>query len=386
MNTNLRQVTTLNVEKCNEVANTSSNESLNGTEKAVSSFVEQYESQDDHCSNQPKRKRRTELEKATEELERMKKKKMAQAVIDAQEAEIERLQANEECTRQNELLSSQAIDENRSLTFSVVDRETSSVRERSYKVGFVKNNRPIDHKKVDGFIRTIANGRYEPAYPIIAALASDLMKKGYTVLDVKGNVVTKENSLEYLVILDGQHRALSFLKCESETHRVVPNTIIKNVENVGDYLVSINDVGSSWTTKDRFAVAALTSKDELAQVMADRIREGFNPTTASIIYTGKKITKAQINKVLKGESLKLPKDAVVNINRGDRFIHLCKEAGMSVKLITKRYFIEGFNDYVASIKDEYLAFEALKNLKNKNHSEDTYNRIRDNADFIMLLA
>ena len=375
-----------NVKLINEVVNTSGNESLNGAEKAAPSLIEQSDSHDNQSSTQPKKKRKTELEKATEELERMKKKKMAQSVIDAQEAEVERLQATEDCTRQNELLSSKAIDENINLTFSIIDRETSSVIERSYKVGLVKNNRPIDHKKVDGFIRLIANGKYEPAYPIIAALASDLMEKGYTVLDVKGNVVTKENCQEYIVILDGQHRTISFLKCESETHRVVPNTIIKNVENVGDYLVSINDVGSSWTIKDRFSVAALTSKDAVAQVIADRIHEGFNPTTASIIYLGKKISKTQINKVLEGEKLKLPKGAVININRGDRFIHLCKEAGMSVKFITKRYFIDGFNDYVASIKDEELAFEALNKLKNKNHSEDTYNRIRSNKDFIMLLA
>lgn len=65
------------------------------------------------------------------------------------------------------------------MTFSVVDDETGARSEIQKKIAFVKHNRSVDNKKVDGFISIIANGKYEKAYPIIVIEAEKAFAKGY---------------------------------------------------------------------------------------------------------------------------------------------------------------------------------------------------------------
>lgn len=117
------------------------------------------------------------------------------------------------------------------------------------------------------------------------------------------------------------------------------------MENVGKYLITINRAGSHWDKRDKFVIAQLTAGTEPFTSIANRIAEGFNPSTPMLIYTGKRISDNTLNKVLKGEDYKLNSKAVVDIERGDKFITLCKAAEMSVELITKRYFIEGFQQF-----------------------------------------
>jgi hypothetical protein len=259
------------------------------------------------------------------------------------------------------------------------------VTEKAYKVAFVKNNRPIDQNKVDGFIAIIAKGKYEKAYPIIAVSAKVLIENGYQVVDVDGNEVKEENADDYIVILDGQHRTKAFLEYSITDPKVVPNTHMREVDNVGEYLVDINDVGTSWNQRDRFAVAALTSDNELVHEIANRIREGYSPSTASLIYTQKKISNKQVKNLLRGEELKLPKGAKPDINRGNKFIQMCKESGIKVIFIKRRYFINAFNSHALSVGED-AAFEALTKLKRQNLTDETLDTIKDDQGFISILV
>ena len=319
----------------------------------------------------------SKIKKMKKELDRMNKKGMEAEVIAAQKKVIQDL------TEQLEQLSGSRKDI--VLTFVVVNDETLEISKQEYKLAFVKNNRPIDRKKVDGFISIIGKGKYENAYPIIAASAKELIKKGYQVIDADGNEVTEENADEYIVILDGQHRTLAFLDCNTISPIEVPNTHMRKVDNVGEYLVDINNVGSSWNMRDRFTVAALVSEDQLVREIAHRINEGFNPTTAALIYTQKKITVKQINNLLRGENMKLPEGAEVDIERGNKFIQLCKEANMGVKFITRRYFINAFNSYALSVGDD-TAFNDLSKLKNKDITVKMLRSVKDDQEFIKILT
>jgi nitrate reductase NapAB chaperone NapD len=318
------------------------------------------------------------IKKAEKDLASMKAKKMAAEVIAAQEKTIQDLKAQLEKFEKIELSKVK-------LTFSIVNDKTMEVTEHAYRVAFVKNNRPIDHKKVDGFIPLIANGKYEKAYPIIAAPTKLLIENGYHVIDFDGREVQEHEAEEFIVILDGQHRTLAFLNCSITNPYVVPNTHMREDKNIGEYLVEINDVGSSWNQRDRFSVAALTSDDRLVQEIANRIHDGFNPSTAALIYTKKKITTKQVNNLLRGEKMKLPKGADINIERGNMFIQLCKEANMPVKYITRRYFINAFNSHAVSVGED-TAFEALRKLKNLHLTEEQLDAIKDNLGFIEMLT
>jgi hypothetical protein len=317
------------------------------------------------------------IKEMKKELNRMNKKGMEAEVIAAQKKVIQDL------TEQLEQLNGSRKDI--VLTFVVANDETMEISKQKYKLAFVKNNRPIDRKKVDGFISIIGKGKYENAYPIIAASAKELINKGYQVIDADGNEVTEENADEYIVILDGQHRALAFLDCNTISPIEVPNTHIREVDNVGEYLVDINDVGSSWNMRDRFTVAALVSEDQLVREIAHRINEGFSPTTAALIYTKKQITAKQINNLLRGENMKLPEGAEVNIERGNKFILLCKEANMDMKFITRRYFIKAFNSHALSVGDD-TAFNDLRRLKDKDITAKTLRSVKDDQEFIKILT
>lgn len=325
------------------------------------------------------------FEQEEKELNRLIKGNRNEAVIAAQQKVVDEAKIQMEQAKEFERISKEKAV-NSSFTFSVVDEETGARTEQQKKIAFVKNNRPVNSKKVDGFIALIAANKYDKAFPIIVMEASKLIEAGYTVTDINEKELTKEEAKDYFVILDGQHRSTAFAKliATGKYQNIIPNVHIRDIENVGEYLVDINNVGSSWDKKDRLVVASLTSNDELFQNVAKLLNEGFNPTTAMLIYTGKNLSDKQVNNVLQGEEFILPKDAKVDIERGNKFINLCKAAKMDVSFITKRYFIKGFNSHAISISEEQ-AFKALDNLKYKNYKEDKWKGVKSENDFIKIL-
>lgn len=325
------------------------------------------------------------LKSEEKELKRLTERKANAAVVAAQQQVVDAIRFELDQVQELEQTANENIG-NDLITFSVVDEETGSRTEQQKKIAFVKNNRAINSNKVDGFIALIANGKYEKAFPIIIVSALKLIEAGFTVTDIKGNELTVEEAADYFVILDGQHRSTAFAKlfATGKYSEAIPNVYVREVENVGEYLVDINNVGSSWDRKDRLVVASLTTKDELFQNVAELLNEGFNPSTAMLIYTGKSLTDKQVNRALKGEEIILPKDAMIDIERGNNFINLCKAAKMSVTVITKRYFIKDFNNYAKSTSEEQ-AFEALSKLKSLNFDDSTWRVIRGEGNFIDLL-
>ena len=325
------------------------------------------------------------LNQEEKELQRLTKRNANEAVIAAQKNVVDNAKAKLEQAQEFERISKEKAV-NSFFTFSVVDEETGVRTEQQKKIAFVKNNRPVNSKKVDGFIALIAANKYDKAFPIIVMEASKLIEAGYTVTDINGKELTKEEAKDYFVILDGQHRSTAFAKliATGEYQNLIPNVHVRDIENVGEYLVDINNVGSSWDKRDKLVVASLTTKDELFQNVAELLNEGFNPSTAMLIYTGKSLPDKQVNKALKGEKIIFPKGVEINIERGNKFINLCKAAKMDVSFITKRYFIKDFNSYAKSTSEEQ-AFEALNKLKELNYTETNWKDIKEEDDFIEIL-
>ena len=273
------------------------------------------------------------------------------------------------------------------ITFNVVDEATGKTIATPKKIAFVKNNRPINKAKVDGFISLIANDKYENAFPIIVAEAKFLMDKGYEIYSIKNESVSAEEADNYFVILDGQHRCCAFARLVAADEKYdIPNVHIRNAENIGAYLVDINETGTSWNNKDRISVAALTAKEhsDLFSNIAMLMNQGFNPSAASMILAKVKLSTKAIKQALKGEHIKLPQRAEIKIERGHKFVTLCNAAGITTAFVTKRYFIEGFNSYAASNGEE-KAFEALQELRNLNLAEKELKEISAGDDFSALL-
>lgn len=327
-----------------------------------------------------------DLQKEEKTLKSLQRTNANEAVIDAQKQVIKDLQEKYDDSVAAEELAKECIGDS-PITFQVVNEGTGKTEEVKKKIAFVKNNRPINKGKVDKFISIIAKEKYEKAYPIIVTEAKQLIESGYKVYDLKGREISLEEADGYFVILDGQHRGKAFaILIATGKDYDIPNVHIREVENVGEFLVDINDAGTSWDNKDKLTVAALTATEEkeLFTEIASLINDGFNPSTSTLIFTGKKFSKGLINKVLKREKFSLPKDAKVDIERGRRFVTLCKATGVKTKYLTKHYLIDGFNSYAASTSEEQ-AFKALESLKNLNLTDERMDKIKDGTHFINLL-
>lgn len=324
------------------------------------------------------------LEKEQSTLTSMSKKGVAPAVLQAQQQVVDELKTKLESFP--EVKAAEVEVKADLVTFEVIDDETGTKERVQMKMGFVDNNRSIDNKKVAVFIALIANKKYEKAFPIIVIKAKLLIALGYSVKDITGNVISEEEAEEYFVILDGQHRSKAFAQLiAAGQDLVIPNVHVRELANIGEYLTEINQVGN-WTKDDKVTVSALINQqDELLQAIAARLKEGFNYSTLCQIYTGKKLSDKALNNALKGKDYNLPKDAKMDIERGNRFITLCQAAEMKIAFITKRYFIEGFNYYCASVGEEN-AFKALENLKNLTNKEIKFKEVKDSTAFIELLA
>ena len=102
------------------------------------------------------------LKQEEKELERLTKRNADEAVIAAQQNVVDSAKAKLEQAQEFEKESNENIG-NDFLTFSVVNEETGARAEQQKKIAFVKNNRSVNSKKVDGFIALIAANKYEKA-------------------------------------------------------------------------------------------------------------------------------------------------------------------------------------------------------------------------------
>lgn len=272
------------------------------------------------------------------------------------------------------------------MTVEIVEKGTT--KEEARRLGFLKQNRPIIKANVVNFLQITANGKYEEAYPIITAEATVLLELGYELIDLAGNLIAETTASEYLIVLDGQHRTTAFSKLNAtrskEDQITIPNVRIKaGINNVGEYLASINLAGHSWTTSDKICVSSIITENKLLKRINDLIKEGFNATTAVFICIGKRLTAEQIKKMLsKKDTTMLPKgiDLEKAVKRANDFYIICMAiTGMTVKMLTKRFFIKGFNSYARATSDEQ-AFEALKQL-----TLSDFESIKEDDEFIETL-
>lgn len=144
-------------------------------------------------------------------LEQLQKRGASPNVIAEQQKVVGELKVKyEEAKAAKERIQEQLGED--AITFNVVDDATGKIIATPKKIAFVKNNRPINKAKVDGFISLIANDKYENAFPIIVAEAKFLMDKGYEIYSIKNESVSAEEADNYFVILDGQHRCCAFAR------------------------------------------------------------------------------------------------------------------------------------------------------------------------------
>ena len=246
-----------------------------------------------------------------------------------------------------------------------------TIKEENRKFGLVKENRPIKKTDVNGFLQIIANGKYDETQSIVTAEATELIEK-YNIVDLEGNSIAEQDAKDYLIVIDGQHRICAFAKLNAirslENQIMIPNVHIKkDLKNVREYLADINMIGHNWSAADKVCVSAIATGNKLLVRINGLIKEGYNVSTATMICTGKRLKPTDLKALLsKGDTSCLNDEQLSvdeKLDRAEKFITTAMSIqDMSIKILTKRYFIKGFNSYAKAIGCYDTAFSALGKL------------------------
>lgn len=259
-----------------------------------------------------------------------------------------------------------------------------TIIETSRKFGLVKENREIKKSNVYGFLQIIHNGKYDETQPIVTAEANELIAN-YNLVDLEGNAITTQEAKDYLIVLDGQHRITAFAKLNasktSANQIVIPNIHIKRDVKVREYLADINLIGRNWTSADKICVASISNNNPLLDKVNELIKENYNMSTAVLICTGMRLKPNQIRDIIRNGDTSMLPDSTTALARANKFLTTAYSIiGNNVKLLTKRYYIQGFNSYAASTTEEQ-AFEALDSLLPSD-----FDNIYEGDDFAKRLA
>lgn len=272
------------------------------------------------------------------------------------------------------------------MTVQVMKRTESgyTIHEEQRKFGLVKENRPIKTNVVNGFLQIIQGGKYDDTQSIVTIEATELLGK-YNITDLEGNILPQEEAKDYLIVLDGQHRISAFSKLnsirEEEKQIIIPNVHIKTgLENIREYLADINMIGKSWNHADKVCVAAIGTKNKVLVKINDLIKEGYSVSTATLIYLGKKLSTKELNQIMKEENINDFPDEEKVIARAERFLTTAMSIeGMTVTILRKRFYINGFNS-LATITEDEIAFKVLERL-----TIDDFIGVREDIEFLQRL-
>lgn len=311
-----------------------------------------------------------ELSKFTKVVE---KKNLNRLMIDAETLELKNAQ---KATSTSLVMKAQIMEKtDNGYTF----------KEENRKFGLIKENREIKKIDVNGFLQIIQSGRYDESQSIVTAEATELVEK-YNLTDLQGNIIPDEEIAEYLIVLDGQHRISAFSKLNSirtaDNQIVIPNVHVKSgIKNVREYLADINMIGHNWSAADKICVSAIATGNKLLSKINELIKEGYNASTATLICTGKRLKQKDLKALLSKGDISCLQDEnqtfEERLNKAEKFITTAMSIeDMTTKILTKRYFINGFNSF-ATAHTEDKAFEALAKL-----TIDDFTSISEDLEFV----
>ena len=241
-----------------------------------------------------------------------------------------------------------------------------TVGNETRKAAFAKGiNREVNFANVKKLLAEMEVKGYRKAEMVQVLKAEEVIGRGDIVLvDMDGNEISPENASQYFLIIDGQHRfyAASMLNYELEEKGEptiqVPGMLAELTENetVAEYISAVNITKNPWKTNDYVRGAANVKQEELLTRYKELIKSDNNPngiplSTLNLIYcnNSKAISKTDLSQLCQGKDEKgRGKNPIIpayNIERGNRFMELCKKKGFTDKDISKRYLAERFSHF-----------------------------------------
>lgn len=261
-----------------------------------------------------------------------------------------------------------------------------SVGNETRKVAFAKGiNREVNLANVKKLYAEMTVKGYRKAEIVQVICAEEAVANGDIVLiDINGNEINKVDAKGYYLIIDGQHRSMAVamlnqkLEEQEKPPVIIPGIFVELTEGetLAEYISAVNITKTPWEIDDYVRGAANVKEEKLLVRYKELIKSDDNPnglplSTLNIIYcnNSKAINKTSLSLLCQGKDekgkAKKPIIPAHNIDRGDRFIKLCKAKGFSDKDISKRYLAEKFSNFFNE-SGEDKAFEIFNQITPNN--------------------
>lgn len=215
------------------------------------------------------------------------------------------------------------------------------------QIVFLAFNRDVTDKTPH--VRKLARSIREEGLhtPLHLVPATTALNEGVMLLDENGSAVTDGTDKYALVDGNNKYRAVQVLRATKEAGMAAApiNCIIdEEAKEIQKMVMTINNVVKPWSNADAIKAASRTKNDEVADFIAEKVKEGFSFSTLSLILTGynNKITKSIVMNFI-ADAGELP-DCDLAIAK--KKLAAMKEAGFSDKFIKNRYLIETINGLV----------------------------------------
>jgi len=197
--------------------------------------------------------------------------------------------------------------------------------------------------------------------PLHLVPASVALEEGVELLDSKGSKVT--DGTNKLALTDGnnKHKAIQVLRKTKEPGKAlepIKCIIDEDAKEIQKMVMTMNNVVKTWSYADAIKAASVMHPDEVIEFINEKLKEGFPPSTISLLLTGKnnKIKKSTIMDYNAGTG-ELPK---CNLEKAKKKLAAMEEAGFSKKIIRSRYLIEAIDEM---LKDDHKLDDVLSALK-----------------------
>lgn len=224
------------------------------------------------------------------------------------------------------------------------------LKNESKKIARLSGNRDLNEKIVKAKMKSLE--QYGQLMPAVVVDATDAINQGLEVVDfVTGNVVGKEEAVNYLVLVDANHRYEAHCRLLKENEKLdepkyrgefylmyALNTELEIAKMLSEINISTNP----WRGGDYAKGAKMSNlKKELPLLDAinDLVNEGYNLSVASkwLTFTAN-IDKKVMNCAM--DNIILPQlENTVGLERGQRLIEAAKEH-FTEKNIKSRYLID----------------------------------------------
>ena len=209
------------------------------------------------------------------------------------------------------------------------------------KIAFIKGNRQVNNKNVKSkktsFVKYGMN-----LIPLMYVSGEKAIADGCTLIDSKtGMEIPKEQSNEYVAIVDGQHRLTAAMEAELGEENLYLFECY-NDANTKELVASTNIDSNPWDGRDyAYSAVMFNQESKLAQMANELAEAGYAISTIGLIlyFKSGKFGKKDLSNIMQGKDAR----EGYNLDRAEYFLEKARVKFEDV-FIGKKYLISAVSD------------------------------------------